>query len=224
MPVVGHRGLPAVVDDGGGAGLGDDRRAGDGVAGTQLLAAVQGYVAPGAARVEADGAPGRRSPVPSSARAERSGCSVRPVASTERASTTIGRSSVKRVRGAVTVLEGPDHGVGFGELDGEGGVGAVVAELGAAGDPDAVLGDVLGEEFGARRRLQVVGGPHGRRASHVRLPERELRRTARAWPWCRRGRCRARRAHRPSAARGRCGCRASRRPCTRAGRPRRRRW
>ncbi len=33
MPVVGRRGLPAVVDDGRRTGLGDDRRAGDGFAG-----------------------------------------------------------------------------------------------------------------------------------------------------------------------------------------------
>jgi hypothetical protein len=71
MPVVGRRGLPAVVDDGRGTGLGDDRRAGDGFAGREGFAAVEG------------------------ARAERSGGSVMPVASTERASTTIGRSRVK---------------------------------------------------------------------------------------------------------------------------------
>lgn len=56
------------------------------------------------------------------------------------------------------VLEGAPHGVRVGELDREGGVGAVVAELGAAGDLDALLGDVLGEEFGAGRLLQFVGG------------------------------------------------------------------
>ncbi|GAA3308258.1 hypothetical protein GCM10020295_69860 [Streptomyces cinereospinus] len=59
----------------------------------------------------------------------------------------------------MTFFEGVPHGVGLGELDGDGGVGAVVAELGAAGDLDAVLGDVLREEFGAGRGLQVVGRP-----------------------------------------------------------------
>ena len=38
----------------------------------------------------------------------------------------------------MTFFEGVRHGVGFGELDGQGGVGAVVAQLGPAGDPDAV--------------------------------------------------------------------------------------
>ncbi len=57
----------------------------------------------------------------------------------------------------MTFFEGVPHGVGLGQLDGEGGVGAVVAELGPAGDPDAVLRDVLGDEFGACGGLQVVG-------------------------------------------------------------------
>lgn len=55
-------------------------------------------------------------------------------------------------------FEGAGHGVGLGELDGECRVRAVVAELGPAGDPDALLGHVLGEEFGAGGGLQVVGG------------------------------------------------------------------
>lgn len=55
-------------------------------------------------------------------------------------------------------FEGPGHGVGPRQLDGERRVRAVVAELGAAGDADAVPWHVLGEEFGTRRALQVVGG------------------------------------------------------------------
>lgn len=62
------------------------------------------------------------------------------------------------VGGAMAFFEGAGHGVGLGELDGECRVRAVIAELGPADDPDAVLGHVLGEEFGAGGALQVVGG------------------------------------------------------------------
>lgn len=58
----------------------------------------------------------------------------------------------------MTFFESPPHHGGFGELYGEGCVGAVVAKLRAAGDVDAVVGDVLGAQFGASRRLQIVGG------------------------------------------------------------------
>lgn len=94
MPVVARRGLPAFVDHGGGTGLGDDRWAGDGLAGREVLAAVKGYVAPGAAGVEADG-PGCGGAAFVRGEGGQIGGSVMPVASTESASTTIGRSSVK---------------------------------------------------------------------------------------------------------------------------------
>src|SRR5690606_41460580 len=58
VPAVGRGGAPAVVDDGGGTGLGDDRGSGDGPAGREFPPVVQGHVAPGAAGVEADGARG----------------------------------------------------------------------------------------------------------------------------------------------------------------------
>ena len=58
----------------------------------------------------------------------------------------------------MTFFECVTHRVGLGQLDGEGGVGAVVAQLRAAGDLDALLRDVLGAEFGACRRFQVLGG------------------------------------------------------------------
>lgn len=57
----------------------------------------------------------------------------------------------------MTFFEGVPHGGGVGQLDGEGGVGAVIAELRTAGDLDTVVGDVLRAEFGAGRRFQVVG-------------------------------------------------------------------
>lgn len=58
----------------------------------------------------------------------------------------------------MTFFEGAAHGVGLRELDGESGVGAVVAKLRATDDLDSVLGDVLGEEFGAGGGFQVFGG------------------------------------------------------------------
>lgn len=94
VSVIGGRGLPAVVDDGRGAVLGDDRGAGDGLAGREVLAAVEGDVAPGAAGVEADG-DGCGGPARPGGEGREVGGSVVPVASTERASTTTGRSRVK---------------------------------------------------------------------------------------------------------------------------------
>ena len=55
------------------------------------------------------------------------------------------------------VFERRGHGVELGQLDRHRGVGAVVAQLGAPGHPDALGRDVLVEQFGARGRLQVVG-------------------------------------------------------------------
>src|SRR5690606_23870346 len=61
------------------------------------------------------------------------------------------------VRGAVTGLGWLPQGLRLARFQGEGGVGAVVAELGPAGHLDPLVGHVLGPQLGAGGGLQVVG-------------------------------------------------------------------
>ena len=79
----------------------------------------------------------------------RSGCGVSPVASTETASTMSGRSQEEGVGRAVPCLEPGHHGVQVGELDSEGVVGPVVAEMRPCDDAHPLVGNPLRRQLGA---------------------------------------------------------------------------
>lgn len=149
VPGLRHRRLPAVVDDGGGVGLGDDRRTGQHVARPHRLPTPQRCVAPQSVRIDPHGFRRAGGVVGLIAQLGQVGLVGEPGRLDRDRFGDQRTIQQERVQRAVAAFKRRGHGLDLGQLHGDRGIGSLIAQVHPANHPDALTRDALVQQLGA---------------------------------------------------------------------------